>query len=210
MLERQQVLRRGRQLEYVTILWNSLEALVAVVAGLISGSIALVGFGLDSLIEVISAAALLWRLHRDHDRRRREEAERAALGIVGCCFLLLAGYIAVEALSSLLANKAAERSGTGIILAAVSLVVMPILSKAKQMVSGGLGSAAMAADSRQADFCAYLSAILLGGLLLNAALGLWWADAVAALVMVPIIAKEGISGWRGRACCDTCHPPGRA
>ena len=202
--ERSRFVERGRRLEYLTILWNSLEALAALISGLIAGSVALVGFGLDSLIEVTSGAAVLWRLHQDSNPLQREEAERLTLRIVGSCFLLLAAYIAYESLSSLLARQTPQRSLPGIVIAVASLIVMPLLSRAKRKVSAGIGSAAMAADARQTDFCAYLSAILLSGLVLNAVFGLWWADPAAGLVMVPIIAKEGIAGWHGKVCCDNC------
>jgi divalent metal cation (Fe/Co/Zn/Cd) transporter len=130
--------------------------------------------------------------------------ERITQKIVGWCFLALAAYIAYESGSTLILHEAAERSIPGIIVAAVSVVVMPLLARAKRRVAAGIGSSAMNADSRQADFCTYLSAILLGGLLLNALLGWWWADPIAGLVMVPIIAKEGVDGIRGKACCDDC------
>ena len=204
---RHDLVRRGRQLEYFTIAYNSAEGLVSIVAGLIAGSVSLIGFGLDSLIEVTSGAALLWRLHHDFDHSRREQVERTTLRIVGACFVVLAAYILYESGSTLIGHQIPERSIRGIIVAAVSVVVMPMLARAKRRVAAGIGSGAMNADSRQADFCTYLSAILLGGLLLNALLGWWWADPVAALVMVPIIAKEGVDGIRGKACgCgDACH-----
>ena len=200
--ERAALAAQGRRLEYFTIGWNSLEGLVAIGAGLIAGSISLVGFGADSFIEVTSGAALLWRMAGDVDRCQREGRERVALRIVGVCFLALAAYVAQSALRDLVSHTASERSLVGIVVASVSLVVMPLLSRAKRRVGVALGSAAMHADARQTEFCTYLSAILLGGLLLNAAIGLWWADGVAALIMVPIIAREGLEGLRGRACCD--------
>jgi len=126
------------------------------------------------------------------------------LRIVGGCFIALAFYIAYESGSSLIGHEIPERSFPGNIVAAVSVVVMPILARAKRRVAAGIGSGAMQADSRQADFCTFLSAILLGGLLLNALIGWWWADPVAGLVMVPIIAKEGVDGVRGKTCCDGC------
>jgi divalent metal cation (Fe/Co/Zn/Cd) transporter len=197
--------RRGRWLEYLTIGWNSLEALIAIGAGLVAGSIALVGFGLDSIIEVSSGAALLWRLHLDAPEKR-ERAERIALKLVGLSFLLLAAYVAFDAAKSLMKRETPEESYVGIGLAALSLVVMPLLAKAKRKVAASINSRALQADSRQTDICAYLSAILLGGLLLNALLGWWWADPVAALLMTPIILKEGIEALRGETCCDgACH-----
>jgi len=186
---RHDLVRRGRQLEYFTIAYNSAEGLVSIIAGLSAGSVSLIGFGLDSLIEVTSGAALLWRLHHDLNASRREHVERITQKIVGGCFLALAAYIGYESGSTLIRHESPERSIPGIIVAAMSLVVMPLLARAKRRVAAGIGSGAMNADSRQADFCTYLSAILLGGLLLNALLGWWCADPVAGLVMVPIIGK---------------------
>lgn len=204
--QRASLVRRGRFLEYFTIGYNSLEGLIAVVAGLIAGSIALVGFGFDSLIEVTSGVALLWRLHADVDEDRRERVEAISLRIVGVCFVALALYVTTESIESLLRHEAPKESLVGIILAAVSLVVMPLLVKAKRKVARGINSGALMADSKQTELCTYLSAILLAGLLLNALLGWWWADPIAALVMVPIIVKEGIEALRGETCCDDpCH-----
>ncbi|MGC1902775.1 MAG: cation transporter [Candidatus Acidiferrum sp.] len=195
-------LGRGRRLEYFTVGWNAIEGVVAVVSGVVAGSIALVGFGLDSFIEVTSGVTLLWRMSVDADVHRREVNERRALRVVGACFLLLAVYVAYESASNLWFKTASEHSVPGIILACVSLIVMPLLSRAKRTVGHALGSAAMHADAKQTEFCTYLSAILLLGLLLNATLGLWWADSVAGLVMVPIITKEGVEGLRAKSCCD--------
>jgi len=201
-LDRQAVARRGKRLEYFTIAWNSLEGLVALVAGALAGSISLVGFGIDSFIEVTSGTVLLWRMSVDADVRRRERNEQLSLRIVGVCFLALAAYVGYESISDLISKKAPEHSIPGIILACVSLVVMPLLSRAKKKVGNELGSAAMHADAKQTDFCVYLSAILLIGLLLNAVVEWWWADPLAGLIMVPIIAKEGFDGMRARTCCD--------
>jgi divalent metal cation (Fe/Co/Zn/Cd) transporter len=179
-LNRQAVAERGKRLEYFTIAWNSLEGLVALIAGALAGSISLVGFGIDSFIEVISGATLLWRMTVDAEVQTRERNERLSLRIVGICFMVLSAYIAYESVSDLMTRKASEHSIPGIILACVSLVAMPILSRAKKQVGKELGSAAMNADAKQTDFCVYLSAILLAGLLFNAALGWWWADPTAA------------------------------
>jgi len=196
--------RLGRKLEYFTIAWNILEGLVAIVAGAIAGSISLVGFGIDSFIEVTSGAALLWRMAVDADVHERERNEKQALRIVGLCFVALSIYIAYEAAVDLLHARAPEHSIPGMILACVSLIVMPVLSRAKRRVGTELGSAAMHADAKQTEFCAYLSAILLSGLVMNTLFGLWWADPIAALIMVPIIAREGIDGLQGKACHDSC------
>jgi divalent metal cation (Fe/Co/Zn/Cd) transporter len=198
------IVRRGQRLEYFTLAWNSLEALVSMTAGIVAGSVALVGFGADSLIEVASGAALLWRLHHDLNPSRREQVERTTLRIVGWCFITLAAYIVYESGSTLIRHEAPEESIAGIIIAIVSLVAMPLLARAKRRVAIGMGSAAMHADSRQTDFCAYLSAILLGGLVLNAAFGWWWADPLAGIIMVPIIMKEGVNGLKSKVCCGNC------
>jgi divalent metal cation (Fe/Co/Zn/Cd) transporter len=205
--DRSTIVRRGLRLEYLTLAWNSLEAVIAIISGLVAGSIALVGFGIDSVIECSSGAVLIWRLRTDAAVHRREQVERLALKLVGLSFLALAAYVGYEALSTLIERKAPEHSIPGIVLAIASLLVMPILARAKRKVAQGLNSRAMHADSRQTDLCAYLSAILLGGLLLNFALGWWWADPIAGLLMLPIIAKEGADALRGKACdCATAIP----
>ena len=190
--------RRGRLLAYLTILWNSLEGIIAIGAGIVAGSIALVGFGVDSVIEVSSGAIILWRLASG------ERRERLALRLVGISFLALAAYVAFDAVKSLWLRELPETSYVGIGIATLSLILMPILARKKNKVATQLNSNAMKADSRQTDICAYLSAILLGGLILNAVFGWWWADPIAALIMVPIIAKEGIDALRGKPC-DDCH-----
>ena len=202
VLDRMSVVRRGRRLEYFTVIWNALEGLVAVGAGVFAGSISLVGFGIDSFIEVTSGSVLLWRMSVDANVGDRERNEKRALRIVGLCFLLLAVYIAFESGNDLWFKRAPEQSIPGIVLACVSLVVMPLLSRSKRKVGHALNSAAMHADAKQAQFCTYLSAILLVGLILNAVFGLWWADPIAALIMVPIIAKEGFGGLQGKTCDD--------
>ncbi len=194
-------IRRGRLLSYLTIGWNSLEGFLAIGAGILAGSIALVGFGVDSVIEVSSGAIILWRLASGDHR------EKLALRLVGISFIALCVYIAFDAAKSLIYRETPETTYVGIAIAALSLVVMPLLARAKRKVAARLNSRAMHADSRQTDLCAYLSAILLGGLILNAIFGWWWADPVAALIMVPIIAKEGIAALRGETCCDVGECP---
>ena len=200
-LNQPQAIRRGRLLEYVAIGWNLLEAAVAVGAGIFAGSTSLVGFGIDSLIESSSAVALLWRLQ---DGKRGENREKLTLKLVGFSFLILAIYLSVDSVKSLLTREKPEVTYTGIGLAILSLIVMPLLARAKRSVAIKLNSRAMKADSRQNDICAYLSLILLIGLSLNALFGWWWADSVAALVMIPIIVKEGLEALRGETCSD-CH-----
>ena len=199
---RQAAVVRGRRLEYLTVGWNSLEAIASIIAGVLAGSIALVGFGLDSVIETSSGAALLWRLSHANEQtaERRERAERIALRIVGASFLALSAYVGVEAARDLWTREAPEHSIPGIVIAVLSLIAMPLLARAKRNVARTLNSHALKADSRQTDLCAYLSAILLGGLLLNFLLGWWWADPVAGLIMVPIIVREGIDALKGDPC----------
>jgi divalent metal cation (Fe/Co/Zn/Cd) transporter len=208
-LERSAVVIRGQRLEYFTIGWNTLEGLVAVIAGAAAGSISLVGFGIDSFIEVTSGSVLLWRMSVDSDVHLREANEKRALRFVGACFLLLAAYITYDSIVDLWSKRAPEHSIPGIVLACVSLVVMPLLSRAKRRVGRAMRSAAMHADAKQTEFCTYLSAILLVGLLLNAFLGWWWSDPLAALIMVPVITKEGMDGLRGKACDDCSRAYGR-
>jgi divalent metal cation (Fe/Co/Zn/Cd) transporter len=199
--ERARAARTGRALQYLTLGWNTAECVVALIAGVLAGSIALVGFGLDSAVEVAASLAAVWRLARDAEEAGREAAERQALRWFGAGFLLLAAYVGAEAVGSLMGRRAPEESPVGIGLAALSLVVMPLLARAKRRVAARLGSGALEAETRQTELCAYLSAILLAGLGLNAWLGWWWADPVAGLVMVPLIAREGWEAWRGRTCC---------
>jgi divalent metal cation (Fe/Co/Zn/Cd) transporter len=211
MSTREAIIARGLRLEYLTIGWNSVEALVAIASGVVAGSIALVGFGLDSVIEVSSGAILFWRLRSDRDAANRERKEQIALRLVGLSFLALSAYVAYDGGSALWRREAPERSLAGIVLAAVSLVVMPLLARAKRGVARELASQAMRADSRQTDFCAYLSAILLAGLGLNIWLGWWWADPAAGLLMVPLIAREGIEAVQGKSCCeDSCREAGES
>jgi divalent metal cation (Fe/Co/Zn/Cd) transporter len=192
--------RRGRRLEYLTIGWNTVEALVSIVAGFVAGSTALLGFGIDAAIESASGAALLWRLQDEGQHARRE---RIALRIVGVSFLLLAAWIAFDAAQSLLMRDPPDASAAGITIATLSLVVMPWLAREKRRTAARIDSRALVADSRQTSICAWLSAILLTGLAVNALFGWWWADAVAALIMVPIIAYEGYEALRGETC-ESC------
>jgi divalent metal cation (Fe/Co/Zn/Cd) transporter len=200
---REVLVARGRRLEYLTIGWNTFEAVVALATGVVAGSVALVGFGLDSAIETSSAVILLWRLRADKDPTRREQSERTARRMVGICFLLLAAYIAIESIRRVWTRETPARSIPGLLIAFAA--VIPLLARAKRRVARELGSRALHSDSRQADFCAYLSAILLLGLALQFVFGRWWIDPLAALMMVPIIAREGVQGLRAQAS-DDCNP----
>jgi divalent metal cation (Fe/Co/Zn/Cd) transporter len=197
---RTDLIQRGERLEYFTIFWNTIEGLVSVGAGIVAGSLALVGFGLDSFIEVISGSALLWRMKADQDVEQRERAERMSLRVVGICFLALAAYVAIDSAYSLLHKSGPERSVLGIAIGVASLFVMPLLARAKRNVGRAISSPAMIADSQQTQFCTYLSAVLVAGLLLNFFFGWWWTDSLAALFMVPIIANEGVDAVRGKQC----------
>ena len=204
--QRARLVRRGLRLSYATIAYNTLEGVLAIAFGVAAGSVALVGFGADSLIELTASGAAVWRLWADVDPARRQRVERWSLQIIGACFLALAVYVGYDAIRALFDREPPEESVPGIVLAAASVVVMPLLAHAKRRIALAMGSGALAADGQQTAFCMYLSAILLGGLVLNATYGWWWADPVAALVMVPVIAREGIEGLRGRSACgDCCH-----
>ncbi len=187
------VVTSGKRLEYFTIGWHVLEGVISTAAGIASGSLSLVGFGVDSLIELGSGSVMLWRMRRDHQAEHRARNEKIALYVIGWSFTLLALYLIWEAMQHLLKKEAPDKSIPGIAIAVLSLIVMPMLSRAKRRVASHLSSRAMKADAKQADFCAYLSAILLTGLLLNAFFGWWWADPVAAVIMALIIGNEGIN-----------------
>ncbi len=199
--DRVALVRRGLLLSYATLGYNSLEGLVAIGAGLAAGSIALVGFGVDSVIELGASLAAIWRLKSDLEPARRARAEYRTRRIVGWLFLALAAYVAWDAIASIAGGQRPSESTVGIVLAALSLVVMPLLVRAKRRVARQLGSSALYAEASQTLMCMWLSAILLAGLLLNALAGWWWADPVAALAMVPLIVREGVEGVQGRECC---------
>jgi divalent metal cation (Fe/Co/Zn/Cd) transporter len=192
--------RRVRLLVAATISYNIAEAAVALAAGAAASSTALIGFGLDSLIEVSSAAAVAWQFSAT-DHERREARERTALRIIAASFFALAAYIAVDAGRALFSDVDAQPSTVGIVLAAVSLVVMPVLSAAQRRAGRELGSASAVSDSKQTLLCTYLSGVLLLGLAANLAFGWSWADPVAALVIAAVAVKEGREAWRGDSCC---------
>jgi divalent metal cation (Fe/Co/Zn/Cd) transporter len=189
--------RRVRLLVAATITYNTIEAAVAISAGTVASSTALIGFGLDSLIEVSSAAAVAWQF----SARDPEARERVALKIIAASFFALAGYVSVESIRSLLGAEAAGRSIAGIVLAALSLVIMPVVSYAQRQAGRELGSASAVADSKQTLLCTYLSGVLLAGLLLNYLFGWSWADPVVALVIAAVALREGVQAWRGEHCC---------
>ncbi|MFP5071182.1 cation transporter [Pseudonocardia nantongensis] len=189
--------RRIRLLVAITIAYNVIEAVIAIAAGHAASSIALIGFGLDSVIEVSSAAAVAWQFAgRDPARR-----EHIALRIIAVSFFALATYVTVEALRALLGAGEADRSTVGIVLVAISVVIMPFLSWIQRSTGHELGSASAVADSKQTLLCTYLSAAVLAGLVLNAWLGWWWADPAAALVLAVLAVREGREAWNGRGCC---------
>ncbi len=196
---RREFVAQGIRLEYFTVGWNLLETLVGLTAGILAGSVALVGFSVDSLIEVASGAALLWRLYQD-TAANRERVERVSLRAVGASFLALAAYVTFDAARSLYRQEAPDESLAGIVLGVASLIVMPWLARRKRRIAAAIGSGALEADARQTDFCFYLSFILVGGLALNALFGWWWADPAAALLMAPLIASEGVQAVHGRSC----------
>ena len=203
-MDRAGVIRRGIHLNYLTISYNTIEAMVSLVAGTFAGSVALVSFGVDSTIEVAAACAAQFRLRVDKDVVRRDGAERVTHRMIGASFLLLATYVVIDAARSLLLGHAPDASRVGVTLLALSAVVMPLLASAKRKVALSLDSKALAADAAQTSLCAYLSLIALAGVGLNALLGWWWADPVAALAMVPIIVKEGVEGVRARSTNTGC------
>jgi divalent metal cation (Fe/Co/Zn/Cd) transporter len=198
------LVRRGQALSRVTLVYNSLEGVVSIAVGAMAGSISLVGFGVDSVIEVSSSVAALWRLRADADIARRARTELLTLRIIGLSFLALATYILVDAAHALYTREEPERTVPGILIAAASVVIMPLLARAKRRIAVALGSRALTADAMQTSLCTWLSVIVLAGLGLNAVFGSWWADPVAAICMTPIIAREGVEGLRGEDHCDDC------
>lgn len=195
----QELSKRARRLAWATIGWNVIEAVVAIGAGAAADSVALVGFGLDSTVEVLSAFVIVWQL-----RGIAEERERLALRLIALSFYALAAYVGVRSVLDLFGETEPESSPVGIGLAIASLIVMPALATAKRGTGEKMGSATVVADSNQTKLCAYLSAILLAGLILNAAVGWWWADPIAAIGIAVLAAREGLEAWRGEMCDDCC------
>lgn len=197
------LVRRARLLAGASVAYNVVEAVIAVSAGLVAGSVALVGFGLDSIVEVSSGLIVLWQFRHPLPESR----ERTALRLMALAFFALAGYVGVESARALIGGHEPDTSTVGIVLAAVSLAVMPFLSWAQRRTGRALGSNAVVADGTQTLLCTYLSAALLAGLLLNALLGWSWADPVAGLVIAAVAAREGVQAWRGEGCCGSCARP---
>lgn len=201
--ERDRLVRRGLRLAQATIAWNVIEAVVAVGAGIASGSLALVAFGFDSIIEVLSAWVVVWQFRGELRGGYDEDRERRALRLIAVTFFVLAGYVVVEAGRDLLfAGADAGESAAGIVLAGMSLAVMPTLAWAKRRTAAGLRSPTLRADAQETLLCAWLSAALLAGLALNAAFGWRWADPVAALAIAALAVKEGREAWEGDRCDD--------
>ncbi len=191
--------RSALALAWATIAWNSLEAVIAIASGAEAGSIALVGFGLNSIVEVGSAIVVVWQFSgADAEREQR------ALKLIAGSFFVFAAYVTAQAVWDLVARSQPAESVPGIVLAALSLVVMPVLAVAKRRVGHRMSSRTVVADSGQTMLCSYLSAVLLVGLVANATLGWWWADPVAALVIAVLAVREGREAWRGEVCCDAC------
>jgi cation diffusion facilitator family transporter len=202
--DRRRLLRRGLLLEIFTVLWNFIEGVVAVAAGTVSGSVALIGFGIDSFVETASAVVVGWRLDaelRERSAEASERFERIASRTAGALLLLLAAYVALDAGRRLLGfGPEARESLIGIVLTSISLVVMPFLGWSKLRTATALNSRALRADAYETIACAWLSLTTLVGLALNASFGWWWADPLAALVLVPLIVREGLEGLRGDEC----------
>ena len=199
-VDRRGLLRRALLLEYLTVGWNVIEGIVAVAAGILSGSPALIGFGVDSAVESVSGLLLIWRLRAQTggaDAERVERVELQTTRLVGVSFLLLAAYVAYDAATSLINQERPSASPVGIVVAALSIAVMLWLARAKRETGEALGSRALIADSKQTYACWYLSVTTLAGLSLNALFGLWWADPLAALVIALFLVREGIEAIRG-------------
>jgi divalent metal cation (Fe/Co/Zn/Cd) transporter len=198
--DRDRLVRQARLLARLGLAWHGIEAAIAIGAGIIAGSIALIGFGADSLIEMLAGAVLLWRFAGE--RSATDEAEHPAHRLIAVTFWLIAAYVAAEAIRSLVGGHHPEVSHVGIGLAVFTLATMPPLAAAKTRVGEQLYSMAVTSEGRQTTLCAYLSAALLVGLGANALLGWWWADPAAALIIAAVAANEGREAWRGEGCCD--------
>ncbi|WP_442914226.1 cation diffusion facilitator family transporter [Kribbella sp. NBC_01245] len=201
--ERRRLGRRAQLLAGASVSYNLVEAVIAISAGTIAGSVALVGFGLDSIVEVASGLIILWQFRH----KLPETRERRALRLIGLSFFALAAYVGFESVRALLDRSTPDTSTVGIGLAIASLIVMPLLSRAQRRTGRALGSNAVVADGTQTLLCTYLSAVLLVGLVLNATLGWFWADPLAGLVIAAVAVREGIQAWRGQGCCSPVMDP---
>lgn len=202
---RKDIARRGLYLNYATLAYNAVEAIVALLAGAFANSVALVSFGFDSVIELGASGAAQWRIRADFDAHRRAHVERRTHRIVGWSFIALAAYIAYDSGRALWYRERPEGSAIGLAMLAASAVVMPLLARAKRHVARELGSRALASEATQTSVCAYLSAIALAGVAANTLFAWWWADPVAALLMMPIIIREGMEGTRRDHGIDCCN-----
>lgn len=203
-LSRPEAVDRARLLNRATITWNAIEGVVAVSAGIAAGSVSLIGFGFDAGIELSTALILAWRLHRERQEGCRQEDDRRATRLIAVSFAVLAGYVAFRAISDLAGGVQPDESFPGMLIAALSLIVMPALARAKRRLAPVLGSAAAIADARQTNLCAVLSAVLLCGLAANALFEWWWADPVAALGIAGIAGFEAVRTWQAESLEDTC------
>lgn len=204
-VRRTDLVRRGRLLAWLTIAWNALEGAVGIGAGVAAGSIALVGFGADSYVEMFAGAVIVWRLAQErHGRAVSEAAEQRAVRLIAITFFLLAVGVGFESVRKLVTGARPDESVVGIVLAIVSLIVMPLLARAKRRVGERMGSRALQADATETSLCVWLSAILLAGLVANAAFAWWWADPVAGLAIVYIAGKEGVEHWTADDVGDCC------
>lgn len=205
LASRPALVRRGLWFNYLTIGYNTIEALVSLAAGLVAGSVALIGFGVDSAIEVTASLAAQWRLRSDHSERR-ERAEQVTRRVIGGSFVALAVYVTADSAMTLWYREAPRPSPVGLAILSLSVLVMPLLARAKRRVAQALESRALEAEAMQTSVCAYLSVIALAGVALNTLFRWWWADPAAALLMVPLIAREGLEGLRGSSTCNDCCP----
>jgi divalent metal cation (Fe/Co/Zn/Cd) transporter len=203
-LSRPQAVRRARNLNRLTIGYNAVEMVVALAAGIVAGSISLIGFGLDSGVEISTSLVLAWRLAQERRDGCRQEDDRRATRLIALCFAALAVWVGYEAVGQLVAQEAPDASPVGMVIAALSLVLMPILARAKRRLGVPLGSQAVVSEARQTELCAWLSGVVLLGLAANAWLGWWWADPVAALGVAVIAGVEGWRSWRAESLEDTC------
>jgi divalent metal cation (Fe/Co/Zn/Cd) transporter len=202
--ERDTLVRRAKLLAWVGVGWHGIEAAIAIAAGIVAGSIALIGFGADSLIESVAGIVLLWRFAAS--RSSSEDAERRAQKLIAISFYLLAAYVGIESVRSLFTGERPDASWVGIGLSIVTLITMPPLAIAKARIGERLGSSATKSEGQQNMLCAYLSAALLVGLSANALFGLWWADPLTALIIAGVAVKEGRESWRGESCCTAPIP----